>query len=306
VAPADLSLSIVIGTKDRPGPLRRTLASIRAQTRRPDEVLLVDDGSLDPHDAAAPLAGAGIAVRYFNKSSDPGLTKSRNLGIRSSRGDVVMFLDDDVVLDEGYVAAIMDVYRARPEIGGVGGRLIGQDLGWAKRAFLTLFLLDSPREGVVLANGVGTLVRRIREVTPVQWLSGCNMSFHRRVFAEFMFDEAFGGNGWGDDRDFSYSVGRKYGLLATPHARIRHLEEPSGRAGRVEFGRAEIEYVHRFFAKHMPKRAVNHAALAWGLAGIVLHNCVALRRGRVVGNVQGIRAVLSRRVEVARNAAAGA
>jgi GT2 family glycosyltransferase len=292
VADGDLTLSIVIGTKDRPSSLARCLASIAAQTVRPDEVLVVDDGRLDPEQALAPLAAAGIAGRYFNKSHDRGLTKSRNLGIRESRGGVVMFLDDDVVLDPGYVAAIMDVYRQRPDAGGVGGRLLSGRLSWPKRLFLRTFLLDAAKEGAVLSNGIGVLVRDVSALTRVDWLSGCNMSYRRRVFDELLFDEAFAGNGWGDDRDFSYRVSRRYPVFAAPAATLHHLEEPAGRQGSVEFGRTEITYMYRFFVKHMPRRPGNWLALAWSFVGIALHNVAALRPGRVVGNVSGIGAAL--------------
>lgn len=290
-----LTLSIVIGTKDRPQSLARCLQSIVAQTEHPDEVLIVDDGQLDKDRTVQPLSQAGITARYFNKSHDRGLTKSRNLGIRQSGGEVVLFLDDDVVLDPRYLAAIKDVYRSRPDAGGVGGRLANASLPKLKQLFLRFFLLDSARDGAVLPNGIGVLVRDIRTVTPVEWFSGCNMSFRRGVFSEFMFDEAFRGNGWGDDRDFSYAVSRKYPLLATPQAVLDHMEDPAGRAGNFEFGVTEITYVHRFFAKHMPRRAANRLALAWAFVGITLQNCVMRRGHRVRGNLAGILKTLTSR-----------
>lgn len=297
-----LSLSIVIGTKDRPASLARVLRSIAAQTRLPDEVVIVDDGALDPATVDEPLAGSAVQVRYFNKSHDRGLTKSRNLGIRESVGDVVMFLDDDVVLQPGYVAAVMEVYDRMPDVGGVGGRITNARLSPLKRWFLRIFLLDGTHEGNVLPNGIGVLVREIRDVTPVQWFSGCNMSFRRRVFEEFMFDEAFRANGWGDDRDFSYGVSRKHRLMATPHAALEHLEDPAGRVGKFEFGVTEITYVHRFFLKHMPRRFMNHAALAWAFAGITLQNCVTFRPTRVWGNLHGLYSVVSGHARILENA----
>ena len=288
-----MNVSIVIGTRNRPESLRRCLESIAAQSSRPLEVLIVDDGALDRDAALAPLDGTGIAARYFNKSHTPGLTKSRNLGIRESRGDVVMFLDDDVVLDPGYVEAVVRVYERHPEAAGVGGRLLGGLPAWPKRVFLRLFLLDASRDGAVLPNGVGVLVRTIDAVTQVEWFSGCNMSYRRRVFDRVMFDEAFAGNGWGDDRDFSYAVGRTgLGvLLAAPDATLWHLEDPKSRAGAESFGRTEITYVQRFFAKHMPQRWPNRLALWWSFAGITLKNALSLKPGRVRGNLAGMRDV---------------
>jgi glycosyltransferase involved in cell wall biosynthesis len=287
-----MTLSIVIGTRHRPDSLRRCLDSVIGQTVRPDEVVLVDDGALDPAPYVSMLEAAGIAAPYFNKSHDPGLTKSRNLGIRNSRGSIVMFLDDDVVLHPGYIEAILDVYARHPDAGGVGGRLDDEPLAWPKRLLLRFFLLDSKREGAVLPNGVGVLVRGIEQVTDVEWFSGCNMSYRREVFDRFMFDEGFGGNGWGDDRDFSYAVSRSFRLLAAPGAGLLHLEEPRGRASGRDFGQVEIEYVHRFFVKHMPRRMKNVAALWWGFAGIAVKNLLTLKFDRVRGNLAGMAAVM--------------
>lgn len=289
-------ISIVIGTRDRPESLQRCLESIALQTQRPGEVLVIDDGGLDPSVALAPLRGSGIAARYFNKSHTPGLTRSRNLGIRESTGDIVMFLDDDVVLERSYVESIARVYENYPEVAGVGGRLLGGVPFLPKRLFLRVFLLDGRHEGRVLANGVGVLVRTIDRVTPVDWFSGCNMSYRRDVFASFMFDEEFAGNGWGDDRDFSYALSRSRLLLAAPDATLWHLEDPRSRATDLRFGQMEIAYVHRFFVKHMPQRWPNRAALWWSFAGIALKNVLTGRFERVHGNLAAMRDTLRRAV----------
>ncbi len=288
-----MTVSIVIGTRDRPESLKRCLESLVKQTRLPDEVILVDDGRLAPAPLLELLRQAGVSAHYINKAHDPGLTKSRNLGIRQSTGEIVMFLDDDVELAPTYIGAVTQVYGSHPEAAGVGGRLVDPLLSWRKQFMLRLFLLDSAREGAVLPNGVGVLVRRISKVTEVEWLSGCNMSFRRWVFEHVMFDEKFAGNGWGDDRDFSYSVSRRFPLLCAPDAELRHHEEPKGRAGEEQFGVTEITYVNRFFVKHMPRRPRNIAALWWSFAGIAFKNVLTGRIRRVRGNLAGLAAVLS-------------
>ena len=290
-----MRFSVVIGTRDRPDSLKRCLASLVQQTQRPAEVVIVDDGHLDPAPFVAMLEAAGIHAPYVNKSHDPGLTKSRNVGIHQSTGDVVLFLDDDVAVAPRYIEALQRVYEAHPEAGGVGGRLVGATASWPKRLLLKTFLLDSDSEGAVLPNGIGVLVRRISEVTRVDWFSGCNMSYRRLVFDRFMFDEEFRGNGWGDDRDFSYRVSREFPLFCAPDAEVEHFEEPRGRARDRHFGRTEITYVYRFFAKHMPSRMMNVAALWWAFAGIALKNLLTGRLQRAAGNLSGLAAVAAHR-----------
>ena len=205
-----------------------------------------------------------------------------------------MFLDDDVIIDPGYLAAIVRVYEGHPEAAGVGGRLLGGLPSWPKRLFLRAFLLDAAEDGRVLPNGIGVLIRTIDRVTRVDWFSGCNMSFRRHVFEHVMFDEEFAGNGWGDDRDFSYTVSRNRVLLAAPDATLWHLEDPRARASQREFGAVEILYVARFFAKHMPQDPSHRLALWWSFVGILARNVVMAKWAAAAGNLAGMQRVVLR------------
>ena len=107
--------------------------------------------------------------------------------------------------------------------------------------------------------------------TEVAWLSGCNMSYRKELFDEFSFDERFEGNGWGDDRDFSYRVSRRYRLVATPDARLVHKEVPAGRIGALEFGRLEIRHFLLFFEKGSPK-ATPVVVWIFCVSSLIFHN----------------------------------
>lgn len=88
------STSLVICTRDRPEELARCLASLSAQTRRPDEVIVVDNASRDGRTRAAARA-AGVT---YVREDRPGLDIARNTGVRAARGEIVAFTDDDVRL----------------------------------------------------------------------------------------------------------------------------------------------------------------------------------------------------------------
>ena len=88
-------VSVVIPTFNRSGPLRRSLASVFAQTVAPIEVIVVDDASSD--DTAAVMAGlqAPIPVTYVRFERNRGGGAARNAGIDRARGDYVALLDSD-------------------------------------------------------------------------------------------------------------------------------------------------------------------------------------------------------------------
>ena len=92
------TLSVIIPTRHRPTLLSRALASVAAQRRRPDEVILVDDG--DTPLEAAPEAG----VRLVRQEAPHGAARARNLGASVASGTLLAFLDDDDTWHPAYLA----------------------------------------------------------------------------------------------------------------------------------------------------------------------------------------------------------
>lgn len=298
-----LTLTLIICTKDREAVLRQTLATVFQQSTLPDEILIVDDGALDREAIVGLVGQQGIPCHYLRKAT-PGLAASRNLGVQHAKGDIILFLDDDVLLDPRYIAAIMALFAADPtgRLGGVTGTL-QIEYAAGVRSFLRFFGLDGTTPGAILPSGSGILVRQgeITQPMAVQWLSGCNMAYRRAVFAQFHFDQRLGAYGWGEDRDFSYRVGQRYQLMATPAAQLIHLKATGGRINARYMGFMETNYLYRFFAKNMPKQPRNWLALSWSLLGIMVKNGLLLLRAQerrtaveqLQGNLMGIGAIFT-------------
>src|SRR5262245_7263786 len=121
-----VTVSVVICTKDRPEMLATCLESLAGQTRPPEEIVVVDASAARARDPVGRgvLRMPGCPVTVVPAA--PGLPRQRNLGARATRGSVVLYLDDDVVLDAGYVAAIARTFEDDPtgRIGGAGGAQI--------------------------------------------------------------------------------------------------------------------------------------------------------------------------------------
>lgn len=84
------TVSVIVPTFNRPGYLARALASIRAQTYRDYEAIVINDGGEDVRDLVR-LFGD---VRLINQAHK-GLPAARNTGIREAQGILIAYLDDD-------------------------------------------------------------------------------------------------------------------------------------------------------------------------------------------------------------------
>jgi glycosyltransferase involved in cell wall biosynthesis len=93
--------------------LREALDSILAQTYRPTEIIVADDGSTDTTPAVATCYGDRI--RYV-KQDNAGAPTARNRGLRLARGEFVAFLDSDDLWHPEKLERQMRRFEARPEL----------------------------------------------------------------------------------------------------------------------------------------------------------------------------------------------
>lgn len=106
-----LSASVVIPCRNGERFLAAAIASVRAQTRAPCEIIVVDDGSTDASRAVALAAG----VTSLSLGQPSGVSAARNHGIDASRGDVVAFLDADDMWDPDHLARLLGALERHPE-----------------------------------------------------------------------------------------------------------------------------------------------------------------------------------------------
>jgi glycosyltransferase involved in cell wall biosynthesis len=88
-------VGVVVTTRDRPIMLARALSSLLAQTRQPDQIVVVDDGGSE-----ALTLPDGVQLVRLDVSA--GVCVARNVGLEHLETDAVMFLDDDDWLDTGF------------------------------------------------------------------------------------------------------------------------------------------------------------------------------------------------------------
>ena len=116
-------LSVIMCTRNRAEQLRRVLDSAAAMRVPQDlswEFLLVDNGSTD-HTAEVVASFADrLPIRRIEQPV-PGLSNARNAGVAEAAGDYILWTDDDVVIDPGWLEAYADAFTAYPQAAVFGG-----------------------------------------------------------------------------------------------------------------------------------------------------------------------------------------
>lgn len=108
-----MKYSVIVPVYNRPNECEELLESLTHQTQRDFEVIIVEDGSSVPCRDVVERYADKLAVHYYDKpNSGPGQT--RNYGVERANGEYVIILDSDVVLPEGYFAAIDAELAANP------------------------------------------------------------------------------------------------------------------------------------------------------------------------------------------------
>jgi GT2 family glycosyltransferase len=103
-------VSILIRTRDRPAWLRQALYSVAAQTYRPLQVVVVEDGPPHSRSVVAEFEDR-LAIRYQATDEKVGRAQAGNLALALATGEYLNFLDDDDLLFADHVEVLVDAAR---------------------------------------------------------------------------------------------------------------------------------------------------------------------------------------------------
>lgn len=165
-----MSISVVIPLYNKAAYIGATLRAVMAQTRLPDEIIVVDDGSTDGGSAIAEMTPGVTVIRQPNG----GVSIARNTGVAAATGNLVAFLDaDDLwatdhlalieMASEAYVDAgiVCTGYRRFNDSGAVsehfalpGGTVPSFYAEWARGAFTFTSAIAVRRSALL---GLGSL-----------------------------------------------------------------------------------------------------------------------------------------------------
>ncbi|MEQ2005881.1 MAG: glycosyltransferase [Limisphaerales bacterium] len=265
-------VSAIIPTIGRVESLRMLLQSLADQTRLPEEVLVADGSNSDGIKTLTHEAGwdrLGLRLRHL-RVHPPNAVRQRCAAIGQARGDLLLLLDDDVVLDPECVAEMASILDKHPELVAVTADFSNQ--GWSKPTRLWRWYLRQAhgvQEGDWQGRIIGPLLRFGYNPSPagpmpMEWLGAGNSLVRRSAY------EAAGGFSnfflhrctTNEDVDLGIKLCRHGGIVLAPAARMAHMHAPGGRVTIAEA--AEDDLYNRYLVMH---RTQGRSALsAFGLS----------------------------------------
>lgn len=294
-----LKISIVISTKNRFQDIIDCIGSITTQTLLPDEIVIIDSSDTAELKSKLESNNNKITIRYF--FTKIGLTRARNLGAENSTGDIIIFLDDDVILNNKYIQEIINIFYndLDSKVGGVTGNILMDDIKIQNRSFrqsigsiimrilLAMFFLPKYRDGMFQPSGWPTFINSDK-ITKIEILSGANMAFRREVFNEFKSDENLHGYSYMEDADIAYRVSRKYQNIYTPFAKLIHNVSTASRDKEHTRIKMVMENTYYVFKKNFPQTLKHKFAYRWSVVGLFVRLVLDRNKEGLKGLIDGI------------------
>jgi len=230
-------VSVVIPTRNRPELLANLLFSIIKQTIPPDEVIIVDDSDdFKTAELANVLRDAfsnkGVELKYLQgRKGTASISNARNIGITTSKGDIIFFIDDDIILKKNYIEEILKVYNMKPTAKGVQGFIINSFRPFGLRHILinslrkVFFLNHFEKNKCTLRHGQ-CYPYAPEGIIECEWLHSSNMSLKKEIFTYLKFDNnfTFKGRSVAEDARLTSKVYKLYphSLFMNPNAKVYH------------------------------------------------------------------------------------
>ncbi len=234
---SDIMVSVVIPTLNRNDVLCATIDYfLTREPYRPLEVIVIDQ-SVRHDDATIRYLDSIKSRIHYEQVAYQSLPGARNDGLALAKGEIVLFVDDDVQPREGFVAAHVAPY-SDPQVWLVTGPSPRPGDRLLNREEL------SEREYAKLLAGENMSIHVDFDYAPCSWAAGCNFSVRRRAALRVGgFDENFQGNAVGEDAEFSARIKRGGGIIFyAARAALVHLVTQTG-GSRTAIGG---EYVKMF------------------------------------------------------------
>lgn len=249
-------LGIIIVSYNARRDLEACLASLAAHPPAlSHEIVVVDNASTDGSADAAAVAG----VQVVRQSQNAGFAVGNNVGIRRTRGELILLLNSDTIVPSGAIDTLVARLRAWPAAAAAGPKLV-DGAGLVELSFGPMIgpLAELRQKTMTRLHqrGFGPVRRWVQHLTDreqaVDWVSGAALLVYRRdAEAVGLLDERY--FLYTEDVDFCAALrARGRQVVFTPAAQITHLRGRSRASAPDRMNLAYRRSQLAFYAKHHP------------------------------------------------------
>jgi len=270
-----LKSSIIIPTKNRPHELLKAVNSILNQSLLPFELIIVDQSdSLLSSKLIKELHFGDILVKYIYDKTITGLVHAKEVGCKNASGDIIFFLEDDIILSNDYIKEIMQGFIHIIDMVGCSGIVSNTPhQNFVYNLFWSLF-----HRGIFADQRVQIYrsYMNVKSINPIliksNMISGGLSAWRKEIFNFIPFDKD---NGFHmlEDIDFSTRVAEKFGsfLYINTSAKLEHLPSSINR-GNLESRLSQKVYETVIFYRKRSPSFILKFCLVWLLFGIFLES----------------------------------
>ena len=283
-----MTFSVVIPTKNRPTELATVIDSLLAQTHLPDQMIIIDQSSLDKviREKVIMLANEkGVDLDYIHDETITGLVQAKAASIGYNRCDYISFFDDDIVLKKNYFEVINFTLNKNPSIVGLNGKI----LNYPKVSLLKRIIFKSTHFGLFKDNRILNQLKPSNSANLIKLnvLSGGLSTWKRSVFDKVQFD-IFNKLYAYEDQEFSIRV-KKYiskELYLATEAELYHNHSEVNRTSLVKKYRGDILEVFLIYKKNRDIKfaRISLVVLIVGLLFNAIFLCFSLKKVEVLKN----------------------
>lgn len=266
----NFKITAVIPTRNRPDDLMNAVLSVFEQKRAPDEFLIIDQSPADESKVRVRTLAQkfpNVNLVYLHDTSITGLVHAKKIASEKAMGDIVCFLEDDIVLEAEYFQQIEKGFVDVPQMVGCSGIITNPFSQPPAYNFIFHFFhrgIFRDKRLMIYGqyNGIG------HDLIVSDKISGGLSAWRRDVFKVVSFDPS---NNYFmlEDIDFSTRVVEKFGqkLYINPNARLEHHWSPVNRdLMAIRQQKKMIESIT--FYKQRRTWPYAHLSMAWLLTGL--------------------------------------
>jgi glycosyltransferase involved in cell wall biosynthesis len=224
-------LSVVIATHKRASFLKECLHSLSIQTISSFEIILAHSGENDGTLELKKEYRGNHPITYLI-CKEKGAASQRNEGVQHSKGEWIVFLDDDVLLRPDFLEEIVTAIESHPDAGGISGSIENQfyeEPGTLKKILLRMIGISpsSSLAGRVKGPALNFLPERKGTTFEViDWMPTCVCAYSKKTFEEAGgFPFYFKDYSFGEDLFISVKIRNQKPLILTRKAVLYHNDQ---------------------------------------------------------------------------------